>query len=186
MIARALALRGLVGVDVDRSIVHLDLHHGVYRISGVALIAGGCRRAGCRTGSARGAWRNSSLPLAARTDLLDRRALVAMAAETDQVAVAREVAVFAVRGDVAVTSAELADWTFVAFCEQIELLARHSCCRAVWEALDNRRAVSDIMRNVSEKCKCKWQRNYRCEGRCDCAFASVRMINCKNIKKYLK
>lgn len=54
-----------------------------------------------------------------------------MAAETDQVAVAREVAVFAVRGDVAVTSAELADWTFVAFCEQIELLARHSCCRAV-------------------------------------------------------
>jgi len=47
-----------------------------------------------------------------------------MAAETDQVAVAREVAVLAVHGDVAVTSAELADWAFVAVCEQIERLAR--------------------------------------------------------------
>jgi len=55
MVARALALGGLVGVDVDRLVVHLDLHHSVHRIPAVALVAGGCRRAGCRARSTRGA-----------------------------------------------------------------------------------------------------------------------------------
>lgn len=74
-----------------------------------------------------------------------------MAAETDQVAVAREVAVFAVRGDVAVTSAELADWTFVAFCEQIELLARHSCRRATFERLSTTKEPSRISCEMSAR-----------------------------------
>lgn len=111
---RALALGGLVGVDVDRSIVHLDLHHGVHRVLPVTLVAG--------AGSA-GARRDTSLPLASRADLTAGRALVALAAEADQIALAGEVAVLAMHGDVAVTSAELADWAF-AVCEQIGGLAR--------------------------------------------------------------
>ncbi|XP_025268893.1 uncharacterized protein LOC112639368 [Camponotus floridanus] len=46
MVARALALGGLVGVDVDRPIVYLDFHHGVHRISAVTLVARRRRRAG--------------------------------------------------------------------------------------------------------------------------------------------
>lgn len=115
IIARALALGGLaLGVDVDRPVVHLDLHHSVHRVLPVALVAG--------AGSA-GARRDPGLPLAARADLTVGRALVALAAEADQVALAGEVAVLAVHDDVAVTSAELADRA-LAVCEQIDGLAR--------------------------------------------------------------
>lgn len=114
IIARALALGGLVGIDVDRPIVHLDLHHGVHRVLAVTLVAG--------AGSA-GARHDSGLPLAARADLAVGRALVALAAEADQIAVAGEVAVLTMHDDVAVTSAELADRAF-AVCEQIGGLAR--------------------------------------------------------------
>lgn len=138
MVARALALGGLVGVDVDRPIVHLDLHHGVHRIPAVALVAGRRRRT-CR--SARSdSWGDSGLSLAARTDLTVGRALVALTAEADQVALAGEVAVLAVHDDVAVTSAELADRALVAVCEQIDWLATTGCLlprlrpSALWEA----------------------------------------------------
>lgn len=114
IIARALAFGGLVGVDIDRPIVHLDFHHGVHRILAVTLVAG--------AGST-GARRDSSLSFAARADLTVGRALVALAAEADQIALAGEVAVLAVHDDVAVTSAELADRAF-AGCEQIGGLAR--------------------------------------------------------------
>jgi len=119
IIARALALGGLVGVDVDRSIVYLDLHHGVHRVFPVALVAG--------AGSA-GARRDPGLPLAARAYLTVGRTLVALATEADQVALAGEVAVLAVHDDVAVTSAELADRAF-AVCEQIDGLARRVATR---------------------------------------------------------
>lgn len=128
MVARALALGGLVGVDVDRPIVHLDLHHGVHRIPAVATLVAGRRRRACRgtrsAGEARG---DSGLSLATRTDLTVRRALVALTAEADQVALAGEVAVLAVHDDVAVTSAELADRALVAVCEQIDWLATIGC-----------------------------------------------------------
>ena len=114
IIARALALGSLVGVNVDRPIVHLDLHHSVHGVLAVTLIAG--------AGSA-SARRDSSLPLATRAYLTVGCALVALTAEADQVAVAGEVAVLAVHDDVAVTSAELADRAF-AVCEQIDGLAR--------------------------------------------------------------
>lgn len=108
--ARALALGGLVRVDVDRPIVHLDLHRGVHRaLPSVTLVAG--------AGSA-GARRDSGLPLAARADLTVGRALVALAAEADQIALAGKVAVLAVHDDVAVTPAQFADRAF-AVCEQI-------------------------------------------------------------------
>jgi len=114
IIARTLAFGGLVGIDVDRPIVHLDFYHGVHRILAVTLVAG--------AGST-GARRDSSLSFAARADLTVGRALVALAAEADQIALAGEVAVLAVHDDVAVTSAELADRAF-AGCEQIGGLAR--------------------------------------------------------------
>lgn len=119
IIARALALGGLaLGVDVDRPVVHLDLHHGVHRVLPVALVAG-TRSAGAR--------RDPGLPLAARADLTVGRALVALAAEADQVALAGEVAVLAVQDDVTITSAELADRA-LAVCEQIDGLARRLPC----------------------------------------------------------
>lgn len=116
MIARAFALRGLVGVNVDHPIVYLDLHHGVYRIPAVTLVAGRRRRARRPARSTD----DSGLPLAARTDLTVGRALVALTAEADQVAVAGEVAVLTMHDDIAVTSTELADRAFVAVCEQID------------------------------------------------------------------
>ncbi|KAL0123347.1 hypothetical protein PUN28_005704 [Cardiocondyla obscurior] len=70
----AFALGGLVGVNVDRPVVQLDLHHGVHRILVVPFVAG--------PGSA-GARRYSDLPLAARADLTVRRALVALTPEAD-------------------------------------------------------------------------------------------------------
>lgn len=119
IIARALALGGLaLGVNVDRPVVHLDLYHGVHRVLPVALVAG-ARSAGTR--------RDPGLPLAARADLTVGRALVALAAEADQVALAGEVAVLAVQDDVTVTSAELADRA-LAVCEQIDGLARRLPC----------------------------------------------------------
>lgn len=116
MVARALALGGLIGVDVDRPVVHLDLHHRVHRV--LALVAGGRgarHRAGsaCRGGCGAG---DPGLSLATGTDLTVGRALVALAPEADQVALAGEVAVLAVH-DVAVTTAELADRALVAVCE---------------------------------------------------------------------
>lgn len=124
MVARALALGGLVGINVDCPIIHLDLHHGVHRIPAVTLVAGRRRRARCCARSAGDSWGDSSLSFAAWTDLTIGRALVALTAEADQVAVAGEVAVLAVHDDVAVTSAELADRALVAVCEQIDGLAR--------------------------------------------------------------
>lgn len=121
IVARALALGGLVGVDVDRPVVHLNFHHRVHRV--FALVAGG--RGACRRAGSAGAVRYPGFPLAAGTDLAVGRALVALASEADQVALAGEVAVLAVH-DVAVTSAELADWAFVAVCEQIDGLVRRS------------------------------------------------------------
>lgn len=115
IIARALALGGLaLGVDVDCPIVQLDLHHGVHRVLAGTLVAG-ARSAGAR--------REAGLSVAARADLTVGRALVALAAEADQIAVAGEVTVLAMHGDVAVTSAELADRA-LAVCEQIGGLAR--------------------------------------------------------------
>lgn len=125
LVARALALGGLVGVDVDRPIVHLDLHHRVHRVLVVALVAGG-RGARHRAGSA--------CSLATGADLTVGRALVALAPEADQVAVAGEVAVLAVH-DVAVTTAELADRALVAVCEQIDGLARDDLPRAIVASL---------------------------------------------------
>jgi len=60
IIARALTLGSLVGVNVDCPIVHLDLHHSVHGVLAVTLIAG--------AGSA-SARRDSSLPLATRAYL---------------------------------------------------------------------------------------------------------------------
>lgn len=139
MVARALALGGLVGVDVDRPIVYLDFHHGVHRISAVTLVARRRRRAGRSTGDS---WGDCGLSLAAWTDLTVGRTFVALTAEADQVAVAGEVAVFAVHDDVAITSAELAARTLVAVCEQIYGLATTIAwgglrLSALWEAISD-------------------------------------------------
>lgn len=137
MVARALALGGLVGVDVDCPIVYLDFHHSVHRISAVALVARRRRRADRRT-----SWGDCGLPFAAWTDLTVGRTLVALTAEADQVAIAGEVAVFAVHDDVAITSAKLADWAVIAVCEQIDGLATTIALRglrssALWEAISD-------------------------------------------------
>jgi len=141
MVARALALGGLVGVDVDRPIVYLDFHHGVHRISAVALVARRRRRAG-HTRTAGDSWGDCGLSLAAWTDLTVGRTFVALTAEADQVAIAGEVAVFAVHDDVAITSAELANRTLVAVCEQIYGLATTIALgglrlSALWEAISD-------------------------------------------------
>lgn len=158
IIARAFALGGLaLGVAVDRTIVHLDLNHGVHRILPVALVAG--------AGSA-GARREPGLPLAARAHLTVGRALVALAAEADQIALAGEVTVLAVHDDVAVTLAQLADRT-LAVCEQINGLARRVATRDPRSSPHSERqsstaaVASEIARSVSEKCGCKQRRNYQ-------------------------
>lgn len=163
MVARALALGGLVGVDVDRPIVYLDFHHGVHRISAVALVARRRRRAG-RTRS--DSWGDCGLSLAAWTNLTVGRTLVALTAETDQVAVAGEVAVFAVHDDVAITSAELADRALVAVCEQIDGLATTIVLRGLrssvlWEAISDSGLPPRRSRETSARdCECK-QRKMR-------------------------
>lgn len=126
MVARAVALRGgLVGVDVDRPIVDLYLHHRVHRVP-VALVARRRRGRARRRAGAAGGRSAGGLALAPRTDLtVGRATLVALAPEADEVTVAGEVAVLAVR-DVAVTTAELADRAVVAVCEQIDWLVRTS------------------------------------------------------------
>lgn len=162
IIARALALGGLaLGVDVDRPIVHLDLHHGV-RVLPVAFVAG--------AGSA-GARREPGFPLATRAHLAVGRALVALAAEADQIALAGEVAVLAVHDDVAVTSAELADRA-LAVCVQIDGLARRVATgdpRASSPDRSERQyptaaIASGNRAKRQRKCEYKQRRNHR--GKC--------------------
>lgn len=109
MAAGHVAVGGLVRVDVDHAIVHLDLDHSVDGV--LALVAGGGRDSPLAPDP--GGHHPLGL-LAAGTALIVGRTLVALAPEANQVALAGEVAVFAL-GHATVPVTELADRTVVPF-----------------------------------------------------------------------